>query len=196
MVLVAGWQTVPQPPRPRLLPVRRLPSAVPTRLRRTGGSGPSSGHGNWSCWLTGVVRERGFDMGILLALVCQGRYHREEGAYPCDGQSTEGQRWGRPSTGGGGNRNDAFDAGVEPYDTDASQVLFGGDADQWQGKIIQRMGGVRHRHGVGRQCSDLERGILMGSCSPSQCSAIGAGRRPAPPVRGCLPCQPGVHSVP
>jgi hypothetical protein len=94
------------------------------------------------------VRERGFDMGILLVLIYQGREQREKGVYAGDRQPAGGQRRGRPTKRSGGNRNDACDAGGEPYDTDASQAWFRRNTDQWKGEIIQWRCGVRHRDGV------------------------------------------------
>jgi hypothetical protein len=89
-------------------------------------------------------------MGILLAWVCQGRYHSQEGMEPCHGQLARRERWRWLRQGRGGDGDDTLNTRVEPHDTDAAEALFRRDADERKGAPREGMGGIGHRDGVCR----------------------------------------------
>jgi hypothetical protein len=91
----------------------------------------------------------GFDMGILLALICPGRYHSQEGMYACHGEAAGGAEGKRAAKRRGSDGNDALHAGVKPHHTNAAEPLFRRDANQGEGVPIEGMGGVSDCHRIG-----------------------------------------------
>jgi hypothetical protein len=136
-------------------------------------------------------------MHLLLARVCPSRHYSQKRFQTCDRETT-GRRRERGSArkARGRDRNDPFDAWIEPYDTDAPQPLFRSHPNQREGEAVQRVCWISHLYHIGGKCRELERGSLMYSFSPDQYSVTGVSQRPVPPATACFQCRLAVHSAP
>ena len=101
-------------------------------------------------------------MSLLLARVCQRRHHSQQGFEARHGETAgRGRERGGAREARGSDRNNPFDAWIEPYDTDASKPWLRGDPNQREGEAIQRVCWISHLYRIGWKCRELERGILM-----------------------------------
>jgi len=191
---------------------RTCPRVVGERLvqtcwgRRGGRSGCSqqepdswSWNGSDSWCGRGVAAVDRVPMRLLLARVYPRRHHSQERFETCHRKTAgRGREQGRAREARGSDRNDPFNAWIEPYDTDASKPLFCRNPNQREGEAVQRVCGISHLYHIGRKCSELERGSLMYSFSLNSDSGCGGGRRPARLATGSLqlPHDIGSGAVP
>jgi hypothetical protein len=105
-------------------------------------------------------------MRLLLARVSPRRHHSQERFETCHRKTAgRGRERGRAREARGSDRNDPFDAWIEPYDTDAPEPLFRGNPNQREGEAVQRVCWISHLYRIGGKCGERERGSLMYSFS-------------------------------
>src|SRR5215510_2454956 len=193
----------------RSMVARTCPRVVGERLvqtcwgRRGGRSGCSqqepdswSWNGSDSWCGRGVAAVDRVPMRLLLARVYPRRHHSQERFETCHRKTAgRGREQGRAREARGSDRNDPFNAWIEPYDTDASKPLFCRNPNQREGEAVQRVCGISHLYHIGRKCSELERGSLMYSFSPAQYSVIAGDHTDECLAHECPQCRPAAHTA-
>ncbi len=150
---------------------------------RGSGAGLRGGSGNCNCWLVDGSGVRFFagSMSGLLASGSHRGYHGEQGL---DGEKREaargrdGRHWGQVR---GSQGNDTLNPGREPDDTNAAKALLGRDTDKGEGQPIERVGGISDCNRVDGQCSQVQRGIVLGWSWPARHIVTDARLPSAPP---------------
>ncbi len=101
------------------------------------------------------------------------------------GETARGGKGQRRHEVGGGDGNETLNARSKPDDTDATKLLFGGDAEARKGQAIERMGRIGDLDLLGWGDADANRGsVLCGYLHiRASTSSAGIARAPMPTAR-------------